>query len=211
MEQLSRLEASVETKEPGTVRPGGRTAKVRTAVLAATHQELIENGYGGLNLDKVATRAGVGRTTVYRRWGNACGLLVDLTSELSDRLMRFEETGSLAGDLHAMADSLLAGLSDQAYWAVFESTIVSAASDEQARADLRSYYDRQIAAGAALVERAVERGELPEGTDCQAVVQAVAAPFYYRLLVRREPPDEALARQAAGAALAAATAGVFAA
>ena len=202
MEQISRL-------EPGSVRPGGRTAKVRAAVLAATQQELIESGYGGLTLDKVATRAGVGRTTVYRRWGNACGLVIDLLGELSDQWVRFDDTGSLEGDLRAMADSLLTGLSQQEVWAVFESTIASAGSDEMARADLRSYYDRQISAGAVVVDRAISRGELPEGTDGKAVVQAVAAPFYYRLLVRREALDETVARQAAGAALAAAKAGVF--
>ena len=202
MEQESRLDAA-------TTRPGGRTAKVRAAVLAAAQEELTENGYAGLHLDKVATRAGVGRTTVYRRWGNPCGLLIDLLGELSDEWVRFEDTGSLEGDLRAMAGSLLTGLSQPQLWAVFESTIATATSDEVAAADLRSYYDRQITAGAVAVERAIERGELPVGTDGPAVVQAVTAPFYYRLLVRREPLDARLAEQAATAALAAARAGAF--
>ena len=45
---------------PGTQRPGGRTAKVRAAVLAATVDELVEHGFSGLNMDAVACRAGVG-------------------------------------------------------------------------------------------------------------------------------------------------------
>lgn len=199
----------METREAGSVRPGGRTAKVRAAVLAAAQEELMEHGYPGLNLDKVATRAGVGRTTVYRRWGNPCGLLIDVLAELSDQWVRFQDTGSLEGDLRALSDSLLEGLSQPKVWAVFESTIAAATSDEIAARDLRSYYDRQIATGSLAVDRAVARGELPDGTDGPAIIETVAAPFYYRLLVRREPLDPALAVRAAAIALAAARAGAF--
>ncbi|WP_229868212.1 TetR/AcrR family transcriptional regulator, partial [Streptomyces chryseus] len=81
MEQNSRLEAASLT--PGTVRPGGRTAKVRAAVLEATQEALIEGGFHALNLDRVAARAGVGKTTVYRRWGSAAGLVADLLRDMA--------------------------------------------------------------------------------------------------------------------------------
>jgi hypothetical protein len=59
------------------------------------------------------------------------------------------------------------------------------------------------------VEQAVERGELPSGTDAREVIRAVSAPLYHRLLNTGEPVDEAAAERAAAAAAAAAHAGAY--
>src|SRR5207248_10505689 len=53
---------------PGTLRPGGRTARTRAAVFEATLAELALRGYADLSLDGVAARSGVHKTTIYRRW-----------------------------------------------------------------------------------------------------------------------------------------------
>jgi hypothetical protein len=59
------------------------------------------------------------------------------------------------------------------------------------------------------VEEAIDRGELPEGTDAEEVVRAVSAPLYYRFLASGDPLDEATADRAAKAAVVAARAGVY--
>ncbi|MFE3903268.1 TetR/AcrR family transcriptional regulator, partial [Streptomyces sp. NPDC059153] len=61
------------TRPPTRRRPGGRTARIRKQVLDAVLSELGEHGYDGLTTDTVAARAGVHRTTVYRRWGDVGG------------------------------------------------------------------------------------------------------------------------------------------
>ena len=58
-------------------RPGGRTARTRRAVLEATVAELAAHGYGALTVERVATRAGVHKTTLYRRWGGKQGLVAE--------------------------------------------------------------------------------------------------------------------------------------
>ncbi|MET7969801.1 TetR-like C-terminal domain-containing protein [Micromonospora sp. NPDC005305] len=63
---------------------------------------------------------------------------------------------------------------------------------------------------APCVEQAVQRAELPPGTDAAEVVRAVSAPLYYRLLISGDPVDAAAADRAAEAAVAAARAGVYA-
>jgi DNA-binding transcriptional regulator YbjK len=50
------------------VRTGGRSARVREAILAATFRELIDSGYAAMSVEAVAARAGVNKTTIYRRW-----------------------------------------------------------------------------------------------------------------------------------------------
>ncbi|GAA3175823.1 hypothetical protein GCM10010486_49240 [Nonomuraea roseoviolacea subsp. carminata] len=201
MEQESRL--------AGMQRPGGRTARVREAVLAATQDELVERGFHGLAMDQVAARAGVGKTTVYRRWGSPSGLVADLMTELAEQSSPHADTGSVEADLRANAASVLGAVTDRRLGATFQAVIAAATCDEEAAAALRAFYGRRVAEWARAVERAVERGELPEGTDAAEVVRAVSAPLYYRLLVTKEPVDENVAVRSALQALAAARAGAF--
>src|SRR3954451_5268102 len=91
-------------------RPGGRTARVRAAVLAAVEAELAERGYDGLSIDGVAARSGVHRTTVYRRWRTVDGLLVDLLATAADDAWAPTDTGSLEGDLGELNREIHASL-----------------------------------------------------------------------------------------------------
>ena len=70
----------------GATRPGpapGRGPKVRSAVLAATLSELTETGYAAMTIENVAQRAGVHKTTVYRRWQSRERLVADAVTELA--------------------------------------------------------------------------------------------------------------------------------
>ena len=61
---------------PGTIRPGGRTARVAESVFAAAIAELAERDFADISIESIAERAGVHKTTVYRRWGSTPGLVV---------------------------------------------------------------------------------------------------------------------------------------
>ncbi|MEN8653640.1 TetR/AcrR family transcriptional regulator [Streptomyces sp. 21So2-11] len=214
MEQNSRLEGpeaapSGPEATPGSVRPGGRTAKVRAAVLDATQDALVEQGFHGLNMDRVAAGAGVGKTTVYRRWGSSVGLIADLLRDMAEQSLPAADTGSLEGDLLTNARLVRQTLTDPRMGAVFQAVIAAAACDAQCATALNGFYATRIREWAPCVERAVERGEVPAGTDAGEVIRAVSAPLYYRFAVSREAVAEADADRAAGAALAAARAGAY--
>ncbi|MFC0111450.1 helix-turn-helix domain-containing protein [Kibdelosporangium aridum] len=51
-------------------RTGGRSAQVRATVLNAGLAELVDVGFHALSLEGIAKRAGVNKTTLYRRWGD---------------------------------------------------------------------------------------------------------------------------------------------
>src|SRR5688572_33420223 len=86
--------------EPGPrPRPGGRSARVRSAVLEATLELLAERGYDGAEVPEVARRAGVHPTTVYRRWGTKSRLVGEALLERSRPLTPTPDTGSLRPDL----------------------------------------------------------------------------------------------------------------
>ncbi|MBV7696151.1 TetR/AcrR family transcriptional regulator [Streptomyces sp. TRM70350] len=197
------------TAEPGTVRPGGRTARVRAAVLRAAGDVLAEQGFAHLDLADVARRAEVGKTTVYRRWGSVTGLVADLLVDMAEQSLPREETGSVLGDLRANARLVQRTLADPQQGALFRAVIAAATCDERTAKALRRFYEVRVAEWAPCVEQGVTRGELPEGTDAGAVVRAVSAPLYYGLLTTGVVPDAPAAERAARAAYAAAAAGVY--
>ncbi|GAA0290245.1 TetR-like C-terminal domain-containing protein [Streptomyces polychromogenes] len=195
--------------EPGTVRPGGRTARVRAAVLEAAGDMLAEQGFHGLDLAEVARRAEVGKTTVYRRWGTVAGLVADLLTDMAEQSLPRTDTGSLEEDLLANAHLVRRTLTDPRQGPLFKAVIAAATGDARTAEALHRFYEVRVAQWAPCVQEAVARGELPVGTDAAEVVRAVSAPLYYRLLTTDAPLDEAAARRAAGATVAAARAGAF--
>ncbi|MEU7063955.1 TetR/AcrR family transcriptional regulator [Streptomyces sp. NPDC046161] len=195
--------------EPGAVRPGGRTARVRAAVLEAAGDVLAEEGFAHLDLADVARRAEVGKTTVYRRWGTVTGLVADLLSDMAGQSVPRTETGSLLGDLTANARLVARTLADPRQGALFKAVIAAATCDPKAAEALHGFYAVRVAEWAPCVEQAAARGEVPADTDAHEVIRAVSAPLYYRLLTTADPLEEEAADRAAAAAVVAARAGVY--
>lgn len=54
-----------------------RNPAIDDAVLDATRQLLEEKGYAGTSIDAIATRAGVGRPAIYRRWPSKAHIVND--------------------------------------------------------------------------------------------------------------------------------------
>ncbi len=190
-------------------RPGGRAARVREAVRAATLAELAEKGYAELTVDGVATRSGVHKTTVYRRWGNVRGLIADALEMAGGEPWPIPDTGTLRGDLRALANLVRIVFADLEDGPVASAFVSAAAQDPHAAEALHAFYVARHEQSARVVTRAAERGELPADADPVEVVRATVAPVFYRLFVSREPVGAEDADRAADAALAAALAGVF--
>jgi AcrR family transcriptional regulator len=191
------------------VRPPGRGPKVRAAVLAATLAELADTGYAALTIENIARRAGVHKTTIYRRWADRDSLVADVLGERIALDFPIPDTGSVQGDLRQLAQAFVAWVSGPTGRMIFAAVYSDAAritGISDVRRELFEYGPRRAA---VVIERAVERGELPAGTDPAAMLRALIAPIYFRLSVTAEPVDPAAADQAAQIALAAARAGVF--
>ncbi|MFI9573734.1 TetR/AcrR family transcriptional regulator [Microbispora rosea] len=197
------------TPPPGAVRPGGRTARVREAVLEAAADTLAEKGFDGLDLGEIARVAGVGKTTLYRRWGTPGALAADLLQDMAERSLPRSRNGDIDQDLRDNAHLVLKTLTDPRQGRLFKALIAASLCNEQAAQALRRFYAVRIDEWAGCVTDAIERGELPPGTDPRQVIAMVSAPLYYALLNTGEPLDEAAADRAAVAALAAARAGAL--
>ena len=191
------------------VRTGGRSARVRESILAAALSELIESGYAALSVEAVAARAGVNKTTIYRRWPTLDDLLVDALMEWSHDALPAMDTGSVETDLLALggqlADVLNAGVGRQVVALVLTAGLRSA----QLRETTRRYFDHQALRAIPIVNQAIDRGELPADTDADALLTTFRAPLFYRLVTTGDPIDEELITQAARVTLTAARAGLL--
>ncbi|MEV0596863.1 TetR/AcrR family transcriptional regulator [Nonomuraea cavernae] len=190
-------------------RPGGRSSRVRDAVRQATLAELAEHGYNGLTVENVATRSGVHKTTVYRRWKNAEGLIADALELARDEPWPIPDTGSVQEDLREIVRLVQGSFSDPIEGPISSAFVVAAVQSSDAARSLHTFFVARHEQAAAVVRRAVERGELPEGTDIADVIRMAVAPIYYRLFITHEPVTERDAERAADAAVAAAHAGVI--
>ncbi|MFE3058555.1 TetR/AcrR family transcriptional regulator [Nocardia sp. NPDC059239] len=194
---------------PGTVRAGGRTGKVRAAVLDAALRELAEHGYAALSVDRIAERSGVHKTTIYRRWQTKESVLAAAVADLVEGLFPIPRTGAVESDLRQFGRALVDLLtSDDPSVAGAIRTLFSDAANDPRIADLkRDLYAGRYRAAETIVTAAVDRGELPGDTDVRELIGLVTAPLYYRFLVTGEPLTYAVSDRAAATALIAVRAG----
>lgn len=190
------MSANAEVKV-GEQRPGGRAARVRSSVLRATADLLAEVGYDNLSIDNVAARAGVHKTTVYRRWTTKAALVTDATTEQSAEAVPVPDTGSLLTDLQALARSVIANISSERGKQQATSLIVAASSSDDLAAGLHEFWNHRIRVTAEIVERAIERGELPADADANLIIETVIGPLWVRLILTAEPLTNAIADQVA--------------
>jgi AcrR family transcriptional regulator len=193
---------------PGARRPGGRTAHNRQAVFAATLGLLAERGYAELSVEDIAQRARVHKTTIYRRWRSLDRLVAAAFMATGQSLIEVRETGDVDRDARALARVVVQALRRPEVVAAVRAVISAAPADAREQIAHQYWANRLVNVG-PMIERAVARGQLPLGTDPARIIEAIAAPLYFRLLVSIEPLSQATADRAAAAALVAARAGLF--
>ncbi len=177
-------------------RPGGRSARVRSAVLDAT-LALLREGATAFSVPQVAARAGVHDATIYRRWGSRDALVVDAIRSHLGEAVPVPDTGSLHGDLSTFLERSVAFLSSPLGAQLVRATI---GSEAPTVGDPRvAYWPVRLEQIGAMVERAVTRGELPRIRMAEATFAAemLLAPLYFRLLASGGPLDQELAPRVA--------------
>jgi AcrR family transcriptional regulator len=171
-------------------RTGGRSARVRAAVIDATLGALLAHGLDDLSIVEVAQRAGVHPTTVYRRWGSKSNLALDAALSGTEAEIPTPDTGSLRGDLLAVTRGIAAFLDTRLGQLLVRITLRHDLPEfEAARA---GYWLQRFRAGATLFERAQARGELRPDVDPLLALEALVGPMYVRMLTTGEPLDDTL-------------------
>ncbi|AXE80262.1 TetR/AcrR family transcriptional regulator [Streptomyces atratus] len=179
-----------------------RSAAADEAILEATRASLVDLGWSKLTMSDVATRAGVAKTTLYRRWAGKNELVVDAVAVLFDEL-ELPDLGSLSADVQAVVLQFAALLERPETQTALMAVVAESTRDEALRARIRdSIVDRQKRLVLQGRQRAQERGELPveqdeavAATTDDLIFDVIAGAVVHRALVSAEPVDEDWARR----------------
>ncbi|MFI9408558.1 TetR/AcrR family transcriptional regulator [Nocardia gamkensis] len=190
MEQGRTADEQIPLAPVPRKRTGGRSARVRQAVLTATLDQVFEHGIEGLTIGDVAARAEVAETTIYRRWGTRTALIADAVTQLAAAANPLPDTGALRTDLRALAEQI-SHLIEQPGIARLVGTTIALSADPEVDAARRRFWTDRFELIAPVITRAIERGELPADTDPRAVLETLSAPLYFRVLVGERPIDDA--------------------
>ncbi|OIJ67697.1 TetR/AcrR family transcriptional regulator [Streptomyces mangrovisoli] len=187
----------MQSRTPAARTGRPRSAAADAAILAATRAALVELGWSKLTLGDVATRAGVAKTTLYRRWAGKNELVVDAVAELFDEL-ELPDRGSLAADVEGVVLQFAAILARPEAKSGLMAVVAESTRDAALRARIRgSIVERQMRLVLEGRARAQRRGELAlEGDPAEAartgelIFDMVAGAVVHRTLVSGNQADE---------------------
>lgn len=176
----------------------GRPRDPRTdeAILAAALELFTEHGHAGTSIEQIARRAGVGKLTVYRRWGSKDELIAaavesargEIPNPGADDLdgMSYAEVSGLLADALPVAARTLA---EPGYRAMLAQVLGTSVTHPGLMA---AFWENHILPRRhtmhTVLSRGVDEGVLPADTDVEALIDMTVGAIMYRLL-RPEPPD----------------------
>jgi len=162
-------------------------------VLTAAREELLDNGWDAFSHRATARRAGVDPATVYRRWPTRPRLAVDALLEMAGNAAPVPDTGALRDDLASFLGSIHEVLLNPRLLRLFHAlSIATATDDEELREMVRGFWSSRFEQAGKMIERGIQRGELPVGVDANRTIEQLVAPLYFRALVSGEPLEETL-------------------
>ncbi|MGW8553349.1 TetR/AcrR family transcriptional regulator [Streptomyces tubercidicus] len=163
-----------------------RSERSRRAIFDAALALVGEVGYDKLTIEGIASRAGVGKQTIYRWWPSKAAVLLDAFTEGVDEYSAgLPDTGDLAADLKFVLHATTDEFNDPAFQAPYRALAAAGANDEELS---RTFVARLMEPGIRVyVERlraAQEAGEVADDIDVRIAVEMLLSPFSQRWLMR---------------------------
>jgi AcrR family transcriptional regulator len=179
-------------RPPAAVRSGGRPRRGEAdrgrAITAAVLEAVFEEGLPGITMEGIARRAGVAKTTIYRRWPNREAMIIEALSTIS---AAFEppDTGDVRDDLKQMvAASVGSGLVGLAGRGGMARLIIAAATDRRYWRIAMGPWGRLVR---QVLERGRDRGEVRSDVDVELVVDLLTGAFVFPVLDQTRQMNEA--------------------
>ena len=190
-------EETLEHEVPGTV-----AERRRGAILDATRELLAEGGVHGLTVEGVAARAGVAKTTIYRRWRSKEELALEVLIDMVERFVATPALDDTRAELVAFVGNAVRILGTTLMGRVMQGLVSDLAADpELARAFRQRVVATRVAEVERLVERGIARGDLRLDSDRELLHELLFGPVYYRLMLSGRPLEDGLAERIVDAVL----------
>jgi AcrR family transcriptional regulator len=177
------------------VRPGRkRSEESRLAILSAAFEVVAEQGYGALSVERIASRSGVGKQTIYRWWPTKADVLLEALALKADLHIPVPAEDSYAADLRAFLTATFALASNREVVAILRALMAEAQIDDGFGERFRNSFLRgRREALRQLVDRAEVRGDLPDTITPELAIDLVFGTLWYRLLAAHRSLDDQLA------------------
>ena len=167
-------------------------AEVREEILEAAAELLFDQGMGAFTIEKIASRSGASKMTIYKWWPSKGALALDGYFHKVEPELAFPDTGDIEADLRAQLHAFLRVIRGSPAGPVIAELIGQAQSDPELKAGyLQRYSSPRRALAVAAMEKAKQRGQLRGSLDCETVVDQLWGACYHRLLL----PDQPLTRE----------------
>jgi AcrR family transcriptional regulator len=188
--------ASTEEHRRGRPRDPSRDE----AIIDASIDVLVRDGYDRLSMEGVAATAGVGKATVYRRWGSKAELVIDAMTSLKPAVDTID-TGSLEGDIELMIVASCSPYSQRLLQVMVSICSALPREPELLEAFRTRFTEPRIARITAMLVRARGRGELGPDVDVAMAASLVPSLMLQRVLMTGQPAGRGYAEQVVGSVL----------
>lgn len=168
--------------ESGKKQGRPRSTQSHRAILQAALALLAEVGFDGMSIEAIAARAGVGKTTIYRRYSSKEELLADAIESVREEI-NIPNTGTLGGDIDVLIESS-AQITLSPLGRKTVAMIISSASSSPQFAQIywTKYLQPRRQAFEIVLERAKERNEVEESLEAGLVFDAMSGIMLYALI-----------------------------
>ncbi|WP_326556129.1 TetR/AcrR family transcriptional regulator [Micromonospora sp. NBC_01796] len=171
-----------------TPQPARRNEQSRRAILTAALELLTETGYPALTIEAIATRAGVGKQTIYRWWRGKGAVILDALVDNTPEVPALPDTGDLRADLGQVLRATVAEFADPRLSATTRAITIETLADEELADQARDRLLRpQLDAVRTRLEAAREAGQVRPDVPLDQVVELLFGPLYHRWLLRNGP------------------------
>jgi AcrR family transcriptional regulator len=170
------------------------------AIIEAAIEVLVREGYDRLSVEGVASAAGVGKATVYRRWANKAELMIDAMATLKPAIDTID-TGTLDGDIELLVVASCSPTSQRLLQVMVGICSALPREPELLEAFKTRFTEPRIARITEILERARHRGELGPSVDVAMAASLVPSLMLQRVLMTGQPAGRAYAEQVVGSVL----------
>ena len=187
--------AGDEPLAPAPHRGRPRSEQADRAITAAALELLAERGVAGMSIEEVASRAGVGKATIYRRWSSKGALALDAFVTEFRQQQPLPDTGTLRGDLRAELRAWVRAVTQTPVGRMLGDLIGEAQHDR----DLATSYRERVLEPLRqqhriMLDRAIARGEIPPDTDREVILDLLFGAAQHRLLLGHLPLTDRFVR-----------------
>ncbi len=154
--------------------------------------ELMESGYNGLSMDKVAARAGVSKASIYRRWASREDMILDAWRAMNPHSEKhLIDTGTLRGDLYTMVDDYCVSFGEELV-ALIPQMAAAVRQHPRLGELFNTFVDEQLDPMRKMYQRAQARGEVRAEVNVELAMKLVSGTMFYAILMegRLLPPED---------------------